>query len=124
MRPSQSNGMAMAKHATARTATTIRIDPLLKERLSKLSAILHQSLNTLTNEALSEFIASRFLQVERELKSSLKDLRAYRKTDPGFKRAIAEIAKIEAAVKHDPLEGKIVTHLSRADKKALGLSDE
>jgi predicted transcriptional regulator len=107
--------------ATVKKATTVRIDPAVKKRLLKLSTILHQSLNKLTNEALNEFIDSRFLQVERKLESSLQDLRSYRKSDPGFKRAIAEVAKAEAALKHDPIEGKIVTNLSRADKKALGI---
>jgi predicted transcriptional regulator len=120
--------MAMTKaipaKAAAAQATTVRLDPVVKSRLEKLGALTHRSLNSLMNDALSAFVDTRFEQIERDLEASLKDLQAYRKSDPGFSRAIAAAAKAEAAVANDPLEGKIVTKLTRADKKALGLVDD
>lgn len=107
-----------------KTATTIRLDPAVKERLNRLSALLGQSINVLTNEALREFIESRSLKLEKELESRLEDLRAARKSDPGFKRGIAAFAKAEAALEHDPVEGKVITKLTRASKKVPGIPDE
>ncbi len=108
----------------AKKATTIRLDPIVKDRLSRLSVLTDQSINELTNEALRDYIGRRSQELEKELEAKLEDLRAYRRSDPGFRRAIAEVAKAEAALQDDPLEGKIITKLTRADKRALGLPDE
>lgn len=105
-------------------ATTIRLDPTVKDRLNRLSILTDQSINALTNEALREFIESRSLKLEKELESTLKNLRAVRKSDPGFKRGIAAFAKAEAALEHDPVEGKVITKLTPAQKKVLGIPDE
>jgi predicted transcriptional regulator len=104
--------------------TTVRLDPAVKDRLNRLSILTDQSINALTNEALREFIESRSLKLEKELESTLEDLRAVRRSDPGFKRGIAAFAKAEAALKHDPVEGKVVAKLTPAQKKALGILDE
>jgi predicted transcriptional regulator len=108
----------------AKKATTIRIDPGVKKRLSRLSILTDQSINELTNEALKKYIESRSLELERELESTLENLRAARENDPGFERGIAAFAKAEAALKHDPVEGKVITKLTPAQKKALGMLDE
>ena len=80
-----------------RVATTFRIDPVVKDGLSKLSNLLHQSLNQLANEAIKEFVARRILEVENDLESTLEDLRAYRKSDPNFERAIADFVEAETS---------------------------
>lgn len=114
----------MANNAV-KQATTIRLDPVVKDRLNKLSILTDQSINDLTNEALRNFIESRSLELEKELEATLENVRAVRKSDPGFKRGIAAFAKAEAALEHDPVEGKIITtKLTPRQKKALGMPDE
>ena len=92
-----------------RVATTFRIDPVVKVGLSKSSKLMHVSLNHLANEAIRAFVARRTLEVENELESTLEDLRAYRKSDPDFERAIAAFVEAEMTAKHDPAEGRVVT---------------
>jgi predicted transcriptional regulator len=113
----------MAKNAR-KQATTVRLDPAVKDRLNKLSALTDQSINDLTNEALREFIQNRSLELEKALEATLENVRAVRKSDPGFKRGIAAFAKAEAALKHDPAEGKIITESTPAQKKVRGMPDE
>ena len=107
-----------------RVATTFRIDPVVKVGLSKLSKLTHQSLNKLVNEAIEEFVARRTLEVEDELESTLEDLRAYRKSDPNFERAIAEFVEAEMTVKHDPAEGRVVTEIGRNEAVVLDLLND
>lgn len=105
-------------------ATTIRLDPAVKDRLSRLSILTDQSINELSNEALRDYIDRRSAELEKELEATLENVRAVRKSDPGFKRGIAAFAKAEAALEHDPVEGKIITNLTPAQKKALKMADE
>lgn len=42
-----------------------------------------------------------------------------KRSDPGFRRAIAEAAKAEAAIERDPFEGKIIRNLTPGQKKIL-----
>jgi predicted transcriptional regulator len=109
---------------TVKRTTTVRLDPDVKDRLDRLSMLTARSINVLTNEALREFIESQSLKLEKELESRIEELRAVRKSDPGFKRGIAAFAKAEAALERDPLEGKVVTKLTPAQKKALGMLNE
>jgi predicted transcriptional regulator len=92
-------------------ATTFRLDPEVRDELSTLSNILDESQNRLANEAIREYVARRSLDVEAELESTLKKLRAYRKVDPGFRRAIADAAAAEVAVAaaDDPAEGQVIS---------------
>ena len=89
-------------------ATTFRIDPIIKAGLQKLSDIKHVSLNRLANEAIAQYVDRQTAAVEDELEATLADLRAYRRNDPGFSKAIAAFADAEATVDEDPAEGKIV----------------
>ena len=107
-----------------RVATTFRIDPVVKAGLYKLSKLKHESLNQLANEAFKEFVARRTLEVEDELESTLEDLRAYRKSDPNFERAIAEFVEAEMTVKHDPAEGRVVTEIGRNEAVVLDLLND
>ncbi len=107
-----------------RVATTFRIDPVVKTGLSKLSKLTRKSLNQLANEAIKEFVARRTLEVEDELEATLEDLRAYRKSDPDFEHAIAEVVEAEMTVKHDPAEGRVVTEIGRNEAVVLDLLND
>ncbi|MEA2882851.1 MAG: hypothetical protein QOH32_2107 [Bradyrhizobium sp.] len=111
-------------HNAAKQATTIRLDPAVKDRLNKLSILTDQSINELTNEALRNFIESRSLELEKELEATLEKVRAVRKNDLGFKRGIAAFANAEAALEDDPVEGKVVPEPTAPPKKARGRLDE
>ena len=51
------------------------------------------------------------------LEANLASLRAYRKKDPGFRKAIAEFVEAEATLE-DPLEGEIVGSKPKETKAA------
>ena len=91
----------------SKKATTFRIEPLAMEGLVKLSAILDKPLNKLANEAIREYVARRALSLERELETTLEDLRAYRKRDPNFEKSIGKFIEAELSVKDDPAEGSV-----------------
>lgn len=107
-----------------RVATTFRIDPAVKARLSKLSKVTNASLNQLANEAIEEFVERRSLEVEAELESTLEELRAYRKRDPDFAQAIAEVAEAETSEQQDPAEGRVVSAVGRNEAVVLDLLNE
>lgn len=107
-----------------RVATTFRIDPAVKDGLTKLSKLQRQSLNQLANEAIAEFVDRRIREVENELQSTLEDLRAYRKRDPHFERAIEAVVEAEATAPEDPAEGKLVSEAGRTESVVLGLLNE
>lgn len=88
--------------------TTIRLDEAVQEGLRVLEAHsgVKRPLNKWVNIALAELIDQRAATLEIELDQALKSIRAYRKTDPGYTRAIK--AFIDAEVAHaaeDPMEG-------------------
>ncbi|MHA1598768.1 MAG: hypothetical protein ACTSV1_08610 [Alphaproteobacteria bacterium] len=89
-----------------RKPTTFRIDPDIKGGLEKLGKILGQPLNKLANEALGEYVARRTRDVENDLQATLDDLRAYRKSDPDFERAIDAFVEAEATGAGDPVDGR------------------
>ncbi|HEV2853645.1 MAG TPA: hypothetical protein VHC97_12655 [Thermoanaerobaculia bacterium] len=89
-----------------RKATTYRIDPTVQAGLSLLSKILGRPQNQLVNEAVRDFVARRSKEVELDLEATLESLRAYRKSDPNFERAIADYVDAEASLKEDPAEGQ------------------
>lgn len=107
-----------------KVATTFRLDPVVKDGLSRLSKLQRRSLNHLANEALKEFVARRTLEVERELESTLEDLRAYRKRDPDFDRAIAAVVDAEMTVTEDPAEGRVVTDVGETESVVLDLLND
>ena len=107
-----------------RIATTFRIEPVLKDGLSKLSRLEHRSLNQLANQAIKEFVARRMVEVEDDLELTLEDLRAYRKRDPNFDRAIAEVVEAEVTAKDDPAEGRVVTQVGPTETMMLNLLND
>ena len=90
----------------------------------KLSKLLGKPLNKLANDALGEYVVRRTLEVEDDLESTLEDLRAYRKSDPNFERAIAEFVEAEATVKHDPAEGRMVSRIGPTESVVRELLSE
>ena len=63
-------------------------------------------LNKWVNMALAQLIEKQVASLEEELAQALRNINAYRKTDPGYKRAIK--AFIDAEVTYaaqDPMEG-------------------
>lgn len=107
-----------------RVATTFRLDPVVKDGLAKLCKLQRQSLNQLANQAIKEFVARRVVEVEDDLESTLEDLRAYRKRDPNFERAIAEFVEAEATAKDDPAEGRVVKQAGPTESMVLDLLND
>ena len=63
-------------------------------------------LNKWVNLALAEFIARQTASIADELEQALRNINAYRKTDPGYKRAIKAFIDSEVAfAAEDPMEG-------------------
>ena len=64
------------------------------------------SLNKMVNAALATLIDKQAATLESELDQALRNIRAYRKTDPGYKRAIKAFIDAEVAfAAEDPMEG-------------------
>lgn len=104
-----------------RKATTYRIDPNVQAGLSLLSKILGRPQNQLVNEAVRDFVARRSQEVELDLETTLESLRAYRKSDPNFDRAIADYVDAEASLKEDPAEGRRAVDAGPAQTRILKL---
>ena len=73
-------------------------------------------MNQLLNEAIKGYLRQRGRK-ERSLEAHLASLRAYRKKDPGYQKAIAEFVEAEAILE-DPLEGEIVEAKQKEAKPA------
>src|SRR5438874_12234022 len=112
--------MWSSRQNMAGKATTFRIDPAVKAGLAMLSDILGESLNQLANEAIREYVAKRAVEVEEELESTPTELRAYRKSDPEFERAISAVVDAAATAESDPAEGRIVSLLGPVEEALLG----
>lgn len=104
--------------------TTFRIDAVVKDGLVRLSKLQRTTLNHLANEAIKEFVARRTLEIENELESTLDELRAYRKSDPDFEKAIARFVQAETTVEHDPAEGRVIRETGRTESAVLDLLNE
>jgi len=104
-----------------RKATTYRIDPVVQAGLSTLSRVLGRPQNQLVNEAVRDFVAKRSREVEADLEATLKSLRAYRKKDPNFERALADYVDAEASLKEDPAEGQRTEDMGPAQARMLEL---
>ncbi len=104
-----------------RKATTYRIDPIVQAGLSELSKVLGRPQNQLVNEAVRDFVARRVKQVEVELEATLESLRAYRKSDPNFDRALADYVDAEASLQEDPAQGQRAGDFGPAQTRILEL---
>ena len=101
--------IARSKYAVimARVPFTLRIETEERAALENLSKIEGRPVNQLLNEAIKSFLGRRGPK-ERGLEANLVQLRAYRKRDPKFQRAIAAFVESEASL-DDPVEGQNVS---------------
>ncbi|SRR5258707_9461970 len=90
----------------ARTPFTLRIDAKERAALKHLSRIEGRPINQILNEAIKGYLLSRGRK-ERSLEANLAGLRAYRKLDPGFQRAMDAFAEAEVGLE-DPLQGEAI----------------
>jgi predicted DNA-binding protein len=88
----------------SRSAFTLRINAEERTALENLSKIEGRPINQLLNEAIKGYL-SRQGQKERSLENNLEALRAYRKQDPDFRKAIDAFVTAEASLA-DPMEGQ------------------
>jgi hypothetical protein len=89
-----------------------------------LSRVLGRPQNQLVNEAVRDFVVRRSREVETDLEATLESLRAYRKSDPNFERAIADYVDAEASLKEDPAEGQRVEGIGPAQTRMLELLND
>jgi len=88
--------------------TTIRLDEVVQKGLRVLEAHsgVKRPLNKWVNIALAALIDRQAATLESELDQALRNIKAYRKTDPGYKRAIKAFIDAEVAfAAEDPMEG-------------------
>jgi len=88
--------------------STIRLDEGVQKglRILKAHSGVKLSLNKLVNIALAALIDRQAATLESELDQALRNIKAYRKTDPGYKRAIKAFIDAEVAfAAEDPMEG-------------------
>ena len=85
----------------AEIALTLRIDAGESAALESLSKVEGRPVHQLVDEAIKSYLSSRAQKAPR-LEAALA---AYRKQDPGFKRAFDEFVEAEATLE-DPLEGE------------------
>ena len=88
--------------------TTIRLDEVVQKGLRVLEAHsgVKRPLNKWVNIALAALIDRQAATLQSELDQALRNIKAYRKTDPGYKRAIKAFIDAEVAfAAKDPMEG-------------------
>ena len=100
----------------ARVPFTLRIDAEERSALENLSKIEGRPINQLLNDAIKSYLLQRGKK-ERSLEVQLAGLRAYRKKDPKFERAIAAFVEAEASLE-DPLEGEPIEGFEESIKPA------
>jgi len=101
-------GVAKARPKALPRVSTIRLDEGVQQGLELLKTHggAKLSLNKMVNAALAALIDKQAANLESELDQALRNVRAYRKTDPGYKRAIKAFIDAEAAfAAEDPMEG-------------------
>ena len=90
-------------------ASTHRLKPEVQAGLDNLSKLLRRPKNKLMNEAVHLYVKQRSRELEREMETTLKALRVYRKKDPDFEKAIdAFVAAEVSQAGKDPLEGQMI----------------
>lgn len=88
--------------------TTIRLDETVQKglRFIETHGGVKRPLNKWVNLALAELIERQAATIQSELEQALRNIDAYRKTDPGYKRAIKAVIDAEVAfAAEDPMEG-------------------
>jgi hypothetical protein len=90
------------------SATTIRLDPGLKQGLIKLSVLQSTTLNGLIARALREHLASQTMLLQQEFEASIRELQRLAVQDPGFERAIDRVVAAELSTDKDPGQGSLM----------------
>ena len=94
-------------------ATTIRFDPAVQASLAVAQSVLRMTANKIVNEAVALYVADRTAAIQTQLEDTLQRLRAYRKADPKFGKAVAAFAAAEAQhARADPIEGGVAPNIS------------
>jgi predicted DNA-binding protein len=106
----------------AKNAFTLRMGTEERNALKSLSKIVKRPINQLIVEAIQSYIHQRG-QEEQKLEAHLANLKAYRKKDPGFARAIAAFSEAEVSLE-DPLEGEPFKEETAAEPLKPGKSTE
>jgi hypothetical protein len=78
-----------------RVPFTLRIEPQERSALESLSKVEGRPVNQLLNDAIKSYLGRRGRN-ERSLEANLAKLRAQRKQDPGFQKAMAAFVEAEA----------------------------
>jgi hypothetical protein len=84
------------------------LDEAVQKGLQVLEAHsgVKRPLNKWVNIALAALIDRQAATLERDLDQALRQIKAYRKTDPGYRRAIKAFIDAEVAfAAEDPMEG-------------------
>lgn len=102
-----------------RVATTFRIEPRVKQGLTKLGKFRKLSLNQMANETIKDYIAREMEITRADLESTLAELRNYQQSDPDFERAMAEFVDAEVSAGEDPVEGDEATAPGRTEAAIL-----
>ena len=91
-------------------ATTIRLDPFIEIGLQLLQSKIKRPINKIVHDALADYIEKGAMDMEADIEDTLRRLRQYRRSDPGFKRAIAAFVDAEATYgSRDPVEGRTIS---------------
>jgi hypothetical protein len=97
-----------------RSTATLRIDPEQLEALERISKIEGLTVNELLREATKNYLNRRN---PSSFERTVSALRAYRKQDPEFKKAIDEFVEAEAGLE-DPLECELIEAKTREQYSA------
>ncbi len=98
----------MAAPKAVPKATTVRLAAELIAGLALLQRILKKPMNRMINEAVRNYVERQSAQVETDLKNVLESVKAYRRSDPTYKKLWAEFVDAEARYgKDDPVEGRV-----------------
>jgi hypothetical protein len=76
----------------------------------------------MVNEAVGAYLASRTAEVEAELETTLRQVKAYRSADPDYESAIAKFVAAEAELAgEDPAEGETTPEPGPAQRMVRSL---
>jgi predicted transcriptional regulator len=91
-----------------RKATTVRLPVELIAGLALLQRILKKPMNRMINEAVRHYVQRQSSRAETDLQRVLERVKAYRRSDPSYRKLWAEFVDAEARHgKDDPVEGRI-----------------
>ena len=101
--------------------TTSRLDEAVQKGLQVLEAHsgVKRPLNKWVNIALAALIDRQAATLERELDQALRNIKAYRKTDPGYRRAIRAFIDAEVAFAANHAYQPVVKVVTAFDRRCI-----